>query len=99
MQTESGRWYDYDEELRNYIDGLKDMSQDERDVYIKEMLKLIKKDCSNLLEMDVLEYSLDLKRRRWYDDDPYLWMLINSLKFADRSFLEKIKKFFRGRKK
>jgi len=29
-------------------------------------------------------------KRRWYDQNPYCWLIINGLKYADDIFLQKV---------
>lgn len=35
-----------------------------------------------------MEFPLEILRRRWYDKDPYVWLLFNGLRYAEIRVLE-----------
>jgi hypothetical protein len=90
------RWYDKYPKLAKLLEGLKDIRGDRRDEIISGVMLLIKQNAPNLLERYVLDFPLDIKRRRWYDCDPYLWLIFNGLQYASKPLIEKATKFLAG---
>lgn len=88
------RWYDKHEKLANHLEKLKTMPQKERNDLLKDLITFGRILDPELFEKHLLEYPLDLKKRRWYDDDPYLWVVVNGLKFASDEILKKVVAFF-----
>ena len=88
------RWYDKHEELANHFEALKSMPPDQLEEMLKDLIALGRLLDPNLFEEHLLEYPLDLKKRRWYDDDPYLWLVINGLRFANDDVINKVVAFF-----
>ena len=85
------RWYDKYEGLGKRIDAFKRIEVDRRDFLIKGIVDLINKHNPELLSpRHAFEYPLELNRRRWYDKDPYLWLLINTLKKAEKELLGRV---------
>ncbi len=85
------RWYDRHEKLAKYLDGLKDMDPDIRTHVVRRLLSALRAEHPQLVSADsVLEFPLDFRRRRWYDKDPYLWLVMNGLSNAPHDFLVKI---------
>ncbi len=77
------RWYDRDKRLAKQLDRFKEMKEEERDYYIKGIMELVRQKEPKLLSAEIaLEFPLEMKRRRWYDADPYLWLIFNTLKKA-----------------
>lgn len=87
------RWYDKYEKLGDQIDRLKFTKRSHRDQLVQGVMKIIKKDTPSLLDRFVMDFPLDILRRRWYDKDPYLWLIINGLKYADKDLLDKVTEF------
>jgi hypothetical protein len=86
---ESKRWYDAIPELREQIERLKSIHKDKRD-RIFDGIKHLETDFdSKLIDRHVLEFPMNL-RRRWYDQDPTSWLMINALKYADRPLLDRV---------
>ena len=88
------RWYDKNVKLAKYLDSLKEMPGAKRDKIIIEIMVLIKENNPTLLDDFVSEFPLSLNRRRWYDKDPYLWLLFNGLKYANEDLLQTVISFF-----
>lgn len=89
------RWYDKHDELGRYLDLMAEMHPKERDEFVKGIMGIIKKNKPDLLTDLVLEFPLDLFRRRWYDKDPYLWLLFNGLEYVDDNLLKKVIDYFK----
>ena len=83
------RWYDNYPELSIYIEKLKDIDKKNRDEIFIKIKDLINENNPELIDKYVIEFPMGLKRR-WYDKDPFSWLIINSLKYATKEFLDKV---------
>jgi hypothetical protein len=83
------RWYDDIPELREKIEKLRDMDEVSRNRIFAGIKKLDKDFDSKLIDRHVLEFPMEQKRR-WYDQDPYAWLIINSLRYAGPDLLQKV---------
>jgi hypothetical protein len=90
------RWYDAIPELRNLIEGLRDLSKEKRDDLLDGIKKLHPDFDSAFIDRHVMEFPMHMKRR-WYDQDPYTWLVINGLKYADRPLIDKVIDYLRRR--
>jgi len=93
------RWYDKHKRLAVYLEMFKEMEPDKRDELIKGIMVLIKENNPTLLDDFVMDFPMELQRRRWYDKDPYLWIIFNGLKYADRDLIEEVVKYFEKNEK
>ena len=84
------RWYDAHEKLGKNIDKLKFTERNLRDFMLSKVMKLIKQHDPRLLDKFVERFPLDIQRRRWYDQDPYLWLIINGLEYGDDDLIDKV---------
>lgn len=85
------RWYDRYRKLAKHLDGLKEIDPDMRTRIVRRILSLMRTEYPNLVSADsALEFPLDFQRRRWYDKDPYLWLVMNGLSHAPEPFLQKV---------
>ena len=87
--SDSKRWYDAIPELRAQIERLKNINKEKRDKIFDGIKHLESDFDSKLIDRHVLEFPLNL-RRRWYDQDPTSWLMINALKYADRPLLQRV---------
>ena len=87
--AEKKRWYDAVPELRDLIERLRDLNKDKRDSIFDGIKKLDPDFDSKLIDQHVMEFPMHLKRR-WYDQDPYSWLVINGLKYARKPLLDKV---------
>jgi len=87
--SNSKRWYDAVPELREQIERLKHVDKDKRDKIFDGIKQLESDFDSKLIDCHVLEFPMNL-RRRWYDQDPTSWLMINALKYADKSLLQRV---------
>lgn len=83
------RWYDANKELAAALEKLKLLEGDEQDRIVVHVIGLIHDHAHGLLEKYILDFPLDMKRRRWYDKDPYLWLMVNGLKYASPQLVMK----------
>jgi hypothetical protein len=87
------RWYDKHPKLALLLEGLCTIKGSQRNTIICGIMEIIKLSTPNLLEQYVLDFPLDIKRRRWYDRDPYLWLIFNGLKYANSKLLTNVTRF------
>ncbi|MBN1306391.1 MAG: hypothetical protein JXA18_00640 [Chitinispirillaceae bacterium] len=88
------RWYDKHEGLANHLEALKILPKRQLNELLKDLIAFARLLHPTLFEDHLFEYPLDLKRRRWYDDDPYLWLVVNGLRFTDDEIIRKVVAFF-----
>ncbi|MBN1576778.1 MAG: hypothetical protein JW913_09515 [Chitinispirillaceae bacterium] len=88
------RWYDKHEKLADHLEALKVMPKRQLNELLKDLITFARLLHPTLFEDHLFEYPLDLKRRRWYDDDPYLWLVVNGLRFTDDEVIRKVVAFF-----
>lgn len=85
------RWYDKHATLSEKLNAFKEMEHALQDRLIKGMMKLITDYDPNLLSSEkAFDFPLAVNRQRWYDEDPYLWLLFNTLRMADATLLQSI---------
>ena len=83
------RWYDKYENFAALLNRIKHLRKQDREnilIYIKDLISDID---PKLFDRHVHEFPLSVKRR-WYDKDPYSWLIINALKYVDDDAIEKI---------
>jgi hypothetical protein len=90
------RWYDRYPELARYLEEFRRMSRHRRDELIGGVMAIVKESASSIFDDFLLDFPLDLNRRRWYDRDPYLWLLFNGLAYADRELLDAVTRYLRA---
>lgn len=83
------RWYDKYPKLRKFIDELKNLEKGERETIILDMQRMIIEYDNELIDRYVHEFPMTY-RRRWYDNDPDSWLVVNALKFADENLITDI---------
>ncbi len=84
------RRYDKHEKLGQYLDSLKKIDENTRDGFIEGIMLLIKENNPHLLDDLVMGFPLSLHRIRWYDKDPYLWLIFNGLEYANEKLLNEV---------
>ena len=88
------RWDDEHTNLRDRLDALKHMDEKTRDPIIKGVMNLMQQyDPELLCSEKAVDFPLDLQKRRWYDADPYLWTMFNTLKAADDTLLQSVEAY------
>jgi hypothetical protein len=67
------------------------MESGKRDRIVRSVLELVNTRNPELVSpYAAIDFPLELFRRRWYDNDPYLWLVINGLQNADLELIEKV---------
>jgi hypothetical protein len=87
------RWYDKHTNLAQLLEAIQKLKLQQRDAIISGIMEIIKRISPNLLERYVLDFPLDIRRRRWYDQDPYLWLIFNGLKYGNKKLLTAVTHF------
>jgi hypothetical protein len=83
------RWFDKYPDLRESIDKLEYFTKQDRDEIIQGMKDLISNYDNELIANIAIEFPLECKRR-WYNTDPYAWLVINSLIYLDEDLITEI---------
>lgn len=87
------RWYEKHSVLSRNIDLMKDMNVDQRDHLLLGIMKIIKQRNPSLLDDFVADFPMEIHRKRWYDKDPYLWLIINGLQYGSADLISEIESF------
>jgi hypothetical protein len=87
-QPENKRWYDAYPRLRTCLERFQTMKQRDRDGIVKGAMAIIKEKMPDVFDKFALDFPLDVLRRRWYDKDPYLWLLFNGLSVAEKEMIQ-----------
>ena len=83
------RWYDKRPNLGKRLDAFKDMNPEIREPIIASVMDLVEQYDLNLLSYEkAFDFTFDSNRRRWYDNDPHLWLMFNVLQIADDKLLQ-----------
>ena len=90
MKKRKNRWYDKYERLAICLERFKGMPHASRDRLIAGVFDILRQTNPDILEKQFIKFPLEILRRRWYDKDPYLWLLFNGLKFVDTEVLEMV---------
>jgi len=88
------RWYDNFPDLGARLNAFKDMNQEIRDPLLKGIMALVQQYDPSLLSYEkAFDFPLHLNRLRWYDKDPYIWLVFNTLKVADDTLLQSVENY------
>lgn len=88
-QNSEKRWYDKNPDLKAFLKKLKHSNKSTQDIVLNDIKNLIMNFDSKLVDTHVMEFPLT-EKRRWYDKDPYSWLAINVLKYADEIILKDV---------
>lgn len=87
------RWYDKHTILSRAIDLMRDMDDEQRDHLMPGIMKIIRQRCPTLLDDFVDDFPMDIHRKRWYDQDPYFWLTINALQYAQDDLIRAVESY------
>ena len=88
------RWYDKRPNLGKKLDAFKDMEPKVRDPIIRGVMDLVQQYEPSLLSYEkAYDFPFDCDKRRWYDNDPHLWLMFNILKVADDTLLQLVEDY------
>ena len=81
------RWYDKYPELSDQFKVLSKISQKRLDAVLIGVKDIIKIYEPGLIDHSVLNFE---DKRRWYDKDPYTWLIINALAHAKKRIIDRV---------
>ncbi len=87
------RWYDKEIKLGKNLDRLKHADSNYKATVLRGILNIINKHDPSLLDDNVMNFPLDIERRRWYDSDPDLWLIVNGLKYGSQEIKDQIAQY------
>ncbi|MDN2662556.1 hypothetical protein [Psychromonas sp. 14N.309.X.WAT.B.A12] len=92
------RWYDKRPQLGKGLDQFKEMDPQVREPILKAIIHLVEQEEPSLLSDEKAnEFRLDSARLRWYEHDPYCWLVFNILEFASIAIWESVEDFLEAR--
>ena len=83
------RWYDAYPDLSILFEKMKNIDKEKRENILTKIKDLIIEIEPHLIDDNVLSFPMNQKRR-WYDKDPYSWLIINSLEYATIELINKV---------
>jgi len=89
-EIKCNRWYDNYPDLGELLKKLKNINESDRGNLLNSIKGLIEESDPALVDRYVMEFPLSTKKRRWYDKDPYSWLAVNSLKYANENIKKKV---------
>ena len=95
IQEKKSRWYDAYPDFSEALEWLKGLGKRERDKVILDLKNIIMEYDEELIDRHVLRFPLTQKRR-WYVRDPYSWLVINALKYADKELLDRVTTYLKA---
>ena len=87
------RWYDKNENLAKQLDALIKAPLETKQKIIKGLLDIIQDSDQEFASRFKVPIDVDLWSRRDYDDEAATWIIINNLKYADESLLQKVTEY------
>ena len=84
------RWYEKHTVLSRNIELMRDMTDQQRDHLALGIMRIIKEQNPTLLDDFVENFPMEIHRKRWYDQDPYLWLIINGLEYAKNDLISNV---------
>jgi hypothetical protein len=57
---------------------------------VKGVEKVLTREDPRFIDKVSDRFPMDPLKRRWYDKDPYLWLVINSLLYTDRRVIDEV---------
>ncbi|NOZ08745.1 MAG: hypothetical protein GXO91_07725 [FCB group bacterium] len=91
-KSNRNRWYDPPSKLGLHFEKMQFLREHERDAIIVGIKNIIMKHDPDLINRHILEFA-SFSRNRWYDADPYTWLIINSLKYAGNDIITEVIKY------
>jgi hypothetical protein len=61
---------------------------------VRDLMDMIKDYDPVLLDRFATEYPLEMNKQRWYDQNPYCWILFNGLRYAPDEVIELVIEYF-----
>lgn len=94
----NSRWYDEHKDLAGLLEKFRDMETSERDPYIRDIVAMVKEmEPEELSWEKAFSFPLDAQKRRWYDGDPELWLMINTLALVREEVIVAVVKYLKAK--
>lgn len=87
------RWYDKDKRLAKQIGAFMKIHPKYRYEIVQGLLAIIKELDPDILNRFTVPSDIEEWSKRWYDDEPTFWLVINGLKFANEELLKKVMEY------
>ena len=87
------RWYDSHPHLSDALRVLKTSNEESLSIKIDGIRERLLKFDPNIIDRFCEKFSLNRNKKRWYDVDPYMWLTINSLRYAEEDNIQEIVHF------
>jgi len=84
------RWYDKNGKIGKLIEDLRKIPPEAKDSVIRDVMDLIRNSKPDILNNFDVPLDIESWHRRWYDNSPNLWLVFNTLRFADEKLLKKV---------
>ncbi|HBE01066.1 MAG TPA: hypothetical protein DC049_01125 [Spirochaetia bacterium] len=81
------RWYDTYPVLKDALEKIKHEKKENQVQFFSQINNIIMEYDENLTEKHIEKFHF---KRRWYDKNPYSWLVINSLAWAEKPLLEAV---------
>jgi len=88
------RWYDCNHRLRVYLECMKNLDHAFCEKIVTDLMELIREYDAALLDRFAEEYPLAIRKQRWYDQNPYCWILFNGLRYASDDIIDLVIEYF-----
>lgn len=95
--TFAKRCCDRHEGLSPALQKLRTTKERDRDNIVEAIKKIISKSDPDFIDNFFKKLPLNLDRRRWYDRDVYLWLVLNSLCYADDQTIKEVVRFINSK--
>ncbi|RPJ08849.1 MAG: hypothetical protein EHM28_03190 [Spirochaetaceae bacterium] len=89
------RWYDINSELAWFFEQIQGMQNQDRVSVVQGILTIINKANPALIEDFISNYRMDLYHHRWYDSDPYLWLIYNGLSMGGKNLTTEVVQYLK----
>jgi len=88
--THKRRWYDKHKGLSSALEKLRTVNKKDRDNIMEGMKKIIIRKDPDFIDKVCKKFPLNPYKRRWYDENPHLWLVVNSLRYADDEAINEV---------
>jgi hypothetical protein len=86
-------WHHKHQGLSWVLEKLRLVEGQERYNIVEGLKEIITKKDPDFIDRICEKFPLSHHRRTWYDKDPYLWLVINSLRYADHKKINEVVRF------
>ena len=84
------RWYDQYPELSLQFERLKELNPEDKSYIFDVLKKMLLEYNPRIIDDHIERFSMPIKKRRWYDKEPYSWIIVNALKYVDKAMIDKV---------